>query len=141
MTFVCRGARLDWASQVDVKKVEELKSLVTEGDVKIHSVVHVSSQVAKTVVNIDHSSEFLQMVCYQTGTFVFCIWVGFISYIPHAFYALLSTRLRILADATDLACQGLDQDLKTDPPCHPRACAIQGTFFSLYMAVLLLRLV
>ncbi|CAD0096669.1 unnamed protein product, partial [Aureobasidium vineae] len=21
---------------------------------------------------------------------------------------------------------GMEQDLKTDPPCHPRACAIQG---------------
>ncbi|CAD0113357.1 unnamed protein product, partial [Aureobasidium uvarum] len=21
----------------------------------------------------------------------------------------------------------MEQDLKTDPPCHPRACAIQGT--------------
>lgn len=22
--------------------------------------------------------------------------------------------------------QGIEEDLKTDPPCHPRACAIQG---------------
>ncbi|CAC9888708.1 unnamed protein product, partial [Aureobasidium pullulans] len=29
------------------------------------------------------------------------------------------------------AVQGLDKDLKTDPPCHPRACAIQGMMLCL----------
>ena len=27
---------------------------------------------------------------------------------------------------TNIAIKGLEEDLKFDPPCHPRACAIQG---------------